>query len=53
MKTAIRYYSKFGHSAQMAEEIGEVAGVKPWVPFIEVTPMPPTSKPSVSSQKRL
>ena len=29
MKTAIRYYSKFGHSAQMAEVIGEVAGVKP------------------------
>ena len=29
MKTAIRYYSKFGHSAQMAEVVGEVAGVKP------------------------
>ena len=29
MKTAIRYYSKFGHSAKMAEVIGEVAGVKP------------------------
>ncbi len=29
MKTAIRYYSKFGHSAQMAQVVGEVAGVKP------------------------
>ncbi len=29
MKTAIRYYSKFGHSAKMAEVVGEVAGVKP------------------------
>ncbi|MBO6034166.1 MAG: hypothetical protein J6Q22_22505 [Prevotella sp.] len=29
MKTAIRYYSKFGHSARMAQVIGEVAGVKP------------------------
>lgn len=29
MKPAIRYYSKFGHSAQMAEVVGEVAGVKP------------------------
>ena len=29
MKTAIRYYSKFGHSALMAQVIGEVAGVKP------------------------
>ena len=29
MKYAVRYFSKFGHSAQMAEVIGEVAGVKP------------------------
>lgn len=29
MKSAIRYYSKFGHSAQMAQVIGEVMGVKP------------------------
>ena len=29
MKLAIRYYSKFGHSAKMAEVVGEVAGVKP------------------------
>lgn len=29
MKTAIRYYSKFGHSEQMAQAIGEVLGVKP------------------------
>lgn len=29
MKVAIRYYSKFGHSAQMAQVVGEVAGVKP------------------------
>lgn len=29
MKTAIRYYSKFGHTAQMAQVIGEVMGVKP------------------------
>lgn len=29
MTIAIRYYSKFGHSAQMAEVVGEVAGVKP------------------------
>lgn len=29
MKTAIRYYSKFGHSAQMAQVAGEIAGVKP------------------------
>ena len=29
MKLAIRYYNKFGHSAQMAEVIGQVAGVKP------------------------
>ena len=28
MKTTIRYYSKFGHSAQMAQVIGEVMGVK-------------------------
>ncbi|MBP5382087.1 MAG: hypothetical protein J6Y45_01910 [Bacteroidales bacterium] len=28
MKTAIRYYSKFGHSKQMAEAIAEVAGAK-------------------------
>ena len=29
MTTAIRYYSKFGHSAKMAQVVGEVAGVKP------------------------
>ena len=29
MKTAIRYYSKFGHSEQMAQVMGEVMGVKP------------------------
>ena len=29
MKIAIRYYSKFGHSAQMAQVIGDVMGVKP------------------------
>ncbi len=29
MKIAIRYYSKFGHSAQMAQIIGDVMGVKP------------------------
>ena len=29
MKTEIRYYSKFGHSAQMAQVIGEVMGVTP------------------------
>jgi len=29
MKTAIRYYSKFGHTAQMAQVIGEIMGVKP------------------------
>lgn len=29
MKVAIRYYSKFGHSAKMAQVIGEVAGAKP------------------------
>lgn len=28
MKIAIRFYSKFGHSAQMAQVVGEVAGVK-------------------------
>ena len=29
MQTAIRYYSKFGHSAKMAQVVGEVTGVKP------------------------
>ena len=29
MNTAIRYYSKFGHSAQMADVIGEVTGATP------------------------
>lgn len=29
MKYAIRYYSKFGHSEQMAQVAGEVLGVKP------------------------
>lgn len=29
MSTAIRYFSKFGHSAQMADVVGEVVGVKP------------------------
>lgn len=29
MSTAIRYYSKFGHSKQMAEVVGEVVGTKP------------------------
>ncbi len=29
MKYAIRYYSKFGHSEQMAQVVGEVLGVKP------------------------
>ena len=28
MNIAIRYFSKFGHSAQMAEAVGQVAGVK-------------------------
>lgn len=28
MKTAIRYFSKFGHSKQMAEAIAEVTGAK-------------------------
>ena len=29
MSTAIRYYSQFGHSKQMAEVAGQVLGVKP------------------------
>lgn len=29
MTTAIRYYTKFGHSAQMAEVVGQVVGAKP------------------------
>jgi flavorubredoxin len=29
MKVAVRYFSKFGHSAQMATVVGEVLGVKP------------------------
>lgn len=29
METAIRYFSKFGHSAQMAEVIGEATRCKP------------------------
>lgn len=29
MTTAIRYYSKFGHSAKMAEIVGQVIGTKP------------------------
>ncbi|MBQ6965393.1 MAG: hypothetical protein IJP82_06855 [Bacteroidaceae bacterium] len=29
MAIAIRYYSKFGHSAKMAETVSEVTGVKP------------------------
>lgn len=29
MTTAIRYYSKFGHSKQMAEAISEVCGTEP------------------------
>ncbi len=29
MTTAIRYYTKFGHSAQMAEVVGQVVGTKP------------------------
>lgn len=29
MKTAIRYYSKFGHSERMAQVVGEILGVKP------------------------
>lgn len=29
MTTAIRYFSKFGHSAKMADVVGQVIGVKP------------------------
>ena len=29
MSTAIRYYSKFGHSKQMAEVVGKELGVQP------------------------
>lgn len=29
MKTAIRYYSRFGHSKKMAEVIADIAGAKP------------------------
>ena len=29
MKAAVRYFSKFGHSKQMADVVGEVLGVKP------------------------
>ena len=29
MKTAIRYYSKFGHTAKMADIVGEVTGIRP------------------------
>ncbi len=29
MTTAIRYYSKFGHSAKMAEIVGQIVGTKP------------------------
>ena len=29
MPTAIRYFTKFGHSAKMAEVIGQVTGAKP------------------------
>ncbi len=29
MKTAIRYFSKFGNSERMAQVVGEVTGVKP------------------------
>lgn len=29
MTTAIRYFTKFGHSAQMAEVIGKATGAKP------------------------
>lgn len=29
MKNAIRFFSKFGHSAQMAEIVGKVIGAKP------------------------
>lgn len=29
MKIAVRYFSKFGHSKQMADIVGEVLGVKP------------------------
>ncbi|KWW29456.1 MAG: flavodoxin [bacterium P3] len=29
MTTAIRYFSKFGHSAAMADAIGQVTGAKP------------------------
>ena len=29
MKIAVRYFSKFGHSKQMADVVGEVLGVKP------------------------
>lgn len=29
MKYAIRYYSKFGHSEQMAQAVGDELGVKP------------------------
>ena len=29
MKYAVSYFSKFGHSEQMAKAVGEVLGVKP------------------------
>ncbi len=29
MKTAIRYYSKFGHTAKMAQIVGEITGANP------------------------
>ena len=29
MKTAIRYYSKFGHTAKMADIVGELTGTRP------------------------
>ena len=29
MKTAIRYYSKFGHTTKMAKIVGELTGTRP------------------------
>lgn len=45
MSTAIRYYSKFGHSKQMAEAIEDIVGAKAATVATAVTPMRKTLKP--------
>ena len=49
MKTAIRYYSKFGHTAKMVEAVKDIVGAEPQtvaIPLGEPVDVPMTSQHS-------